>query len=117
MFGPVQIHRRGEGLKELFSCRCSHTAYREEENNPVSAKKGSLNKFTSKMAAWSETFTELTGKNGPCQDCLCLRVQALPAALWSSGRAGAPLQGWVGLGSQLLGSAAFRGTRAHLQMN
>lgn len=81
MFDPVQIHRRGEGLKELFSCRCSCVAYRKEEKNPVSAKKGSLNKFTSRMAGWSETFTELTGKNGSCHVCLCLRVQVLPTAL------------------------------------
>lgn len=47
----------------------------------VSARKGSLNKFTSRMAGWSETFTELTGKNGPCHDCLRLQVQVLPTAL------------------------------------
>lgn len=82
MFGPVQIHRRGEGLEDLFSCRCSYVVYRKEEKNPVSAKKGSLKKFTPRRSGWSETFTELTGKNGSCQVCSCQRVQVLPTALW-----------------------------------
>ncbi|KAF4799573.1 hypothetical protein TURU_053069 [Turdus rufiventris] len=47
-------------LQELHDKVESLVQQRKEENNPVSAKKGSLKKFTSRMAGWSETFTELT---------------------------------------------------------
>lgn len=80
--------------------RCSCMAYRKGENNPVSAKKGPLNKFTSSMAGCSESCTELTGKNGSCHECLWLGAQLLLSELWQ-GRCSSARLGGSGAHSSL----------------